>query len=587
MMNFGEKQNLNQVDKGVFYRSQLDRILGTPLTVENIDTFADDMLDRLVVLTHDVAENYKLQTQSTDSGGYLEDRAYAEYGLANIGDMLSAAQRKVEQIKAINEYINENSSLVDKVITPPDNMEVPAGGGEAVFEKKKILRRLAILLYILETDFDILKENVKLIQGKNRDSGFRKNPYFRIEVPSLDRIVYICEEEDNTSYVFDSNKLSAYGISIENLDGMTKEEKNALIAQHADAGRRLIQTQHWRENLSELLSAEITSPQTAEENIESASGTIEKVSTSELDSWRGFWSDPATGRHWSTANNIARKLKFLSPTTIRGISERKKFSEKTVYDPIGRKRTAYCYEELAVDPEILEYLTVPTVETTGEWEDFYIDEKQKHWATVRQLDKKFLRSGKFIEKRLGGKISKKIRDSNGRLRDGYCYEDVLSPEDFASFDTPAATKTAEWVGFYIDEQTQTHWGSLDALHKKTGLARYFLEKIVVNKRMISIKSRQNQLVAAYSFEDIVSDPKVTRLMKTPRINGIGEWKNFYINDRGDHYGSIGAIAKKLQRDYSTVSRRTKKFDSIEITSDGKFVTAYSYEALSAALQENF
>lgn len=585
MMNFGEKQNLNQADKGVFYRFQLDQILATPLTVENIDTFADDTLNRLIVLTREVVENYKLQTQSSDSIGYLEDKAYAEYGLGNIGDMLSEVQKKVGQIKAIHEYINKKSSLADEIITPPDKMEVSVGNGEVVFEKKKILPRLVTLFYILETDFDILKEDIKLIQGKNRDSMFRKNPYFRIEVPSLGRIVYICEEEDNASYVFDSIKLLAYEVSIESLDAMTKDERNVLIAKYADVGRRLIQTKHWRENLSDLLSDEITASQTAEEKIESETEITEKVSTSELDPWRGFWLDPVTGYHWSTANNIGRKLRIFHTGTTYRILKRKNFSEKTVLDLIGRKRAAYCYEELVADPEVIEY-NIPSVETTGEWEGFYIDESQKHWATIRQLAKKFLRSGKFIEERLLGKILKKIRDSNGRLRDAYCYEDVLSPEDLASLDVPKATEIVGWEGFFIDEQTQIHWGSLDALHKKTGLARYFLEKIVGNKRTISIRSRHNQPVVAYPFEDVVSDPEVIKFMKTPKNNGTGEWKNFYINESGDHYGSIGAIARKLQKDHGTVFKCAKEFDSIEIISEGKFVTAYSYEALSAALSKN-
>ena len=303
----------SETEKVEGFKTRLDQILNTPLAVENINSFANNTLDKLVVLTTEVALSYKEDSQAKETGRELEDKAYSEYNLQNIQGILDKVQEKLEQIVKIREYIKNHSHYAGEVITPPDRVnETPIQSGENYFEKAKNIPRLITLLYILENDFEITLENIVLVEGRVTDNMLRQEPYFRVQIDSIDRIVYVCDEEKNASYDFDTEELRKNEISVDSLDLLTKEERNVLIKKHPGIGIRLIQTVHWRSNMIDLLSEkelliggqEINPIQTEpQKNTDSFPG----VSVSEFDPWRNFWTDE-NNRHWGSATMIARRI---------------------------------------------------------------------------------------------------------------------------------------------------------------------------------------------------------------------------------------------------------------------------------------
>src|SRR3989344_4353737 len=246
------------------FKQKLDVILGKQLTVENIETFANEALSETVKLTDDVLNEYRenpnlYPNQIPLDKQVQENEAFAILGLPNISEILQSIIDVKSRIDALGKYINESNIVTNKVVTPPQHdspLSIKNGTGTGI-EQKKLIPRLITLLYILESDFDIQKEQVKITEGKVIPEMLRKTPYVRVEVEDLERTVYICDEEGNASYVFDAEKLKGAGITTENLDLEDKGNMNELIAKHPGIGARIIQTKYWRVNIAELLENQI------------------------------------------------------------------------------------------------------------------------------------------------------------------------------------------------------------------------------------------------------------------------------------------------------------------------------------------
>ncbi len=263
-MNPESPQRLPSAPEAVqkIFRERLQTILTSQLTVENIDSFADSAYDNLVIVTSDVVKQYVTQfpeesVQYSNPGKEMEDAAFKAFGLGEVGEMLDNIQAVKEKIDYLKSYISTSVLSTETVIVPPQEgveVQLPEEGADGSIQEKKLIPRLLTLLYILKHDFDLTPEDLSVTKGSVRPEMWRKEPYYRVDVPSLERQVYICDEEGNASYIFDSSKLQELGTSIEELDASDKGEKNALIAQHLGIGVRIIQKSNWRQYVSEALT---------------------------------------------------------------------------------------------------------------------------------------------------------------------------------------------------------------------------------------------------------------------------------------------------------------------------------------------
>ncbi|MDD5721186.1 MAG: hypothetical protein PHT16_01925 [Candidatus Pacebacteria bacterium] len=129
--------------------------------------------------------------------------------------------------------------------------------GYGFFEAKKMFPRLLTLFYILENDFEILPQNVLIKEGIVTNQMMRQTPYVRVEMPDLERVAYICDEEGNVSYIFDTAKFAEKGLTLEELDIEDKGDKNSLIEKYPGIGVRIIQTKNWRNQIEIALQEEI------------------------------------------------------------------------------------------------------------------------------------------------------------------------------------------------------------------------------------------------------------------------------------------------------------------------------------------
>ena len=245
------------------YKQKLNSILYKNLTVDNIDTFADESLKNLTSLVEEIRQEYisneTLEPNKNLSSREQEDDAFNKLGLTGIQETLDIIIEVKDKIDKLKTYINGSKKTTDETLVPPetDIASISIGSGEGVKEKK-LIPRLLTLLYIIETDFDILKEDVTITEGTTNPNMVRKNPYIRVEIPEIERTIYLCDEEGNASYVFDTDKLGKEGISLENIDISNKTEINTILSKHPGIGARIIQSKNWRTNISELLGQPIT-----------------------------------------------------------------------------------------------------------------------------------------------------------------------------------------------------------------------------------------------------------------------------------------------------------------------------------------
>jgi hypothetical protein len=247
------------------YSLKLGNILYKPLSVENIESFADEALEDIIKLIESLLNEYEnnpnFEKDDSLNKQEKEDDACIKLGILNITAILERILEVKDNIDKIKQYVDESTQDIDTVITPPDDLDrsiIPGDGNK--FEKKKLIPRLVTLMYILEKDFGIdIKdvEGVEITRGIVTNNMVRKNPYIRVIISSLERVVYICDEEGNASYVFDIEKLNKQRIDVSELDIDGKQDKNSLIDYHPGIGIRIIQTPNWRTNMRVYLATDI------------------------------------------------------------------------------------------------------------------------------------------------------------------------------------------------------------------------------------------------------------------------------------------------------------------------------------------
>ena len=243
------------------YSQKLDSILNSQLTVENIEMFADNALAQTTNLIDDIKSQYQKYQKNFEPAALdnkkQENKALMFFGLPDIPEILQSIIKVKEKIDNLRAYMRANMVNIDEVITPPDNRKINAGDGQGI-EQKRMFPRVLTLLYILEHDFDISPTDAPITRGIVMPNMVRQTPYARVEIPDLDRAVYLCDEEGNVSYVFDAAKIEEQNLTLDEIDIYSKEDKNFLISRYPGIGVRIRQTNMWRDNIASALKEPIS-----------------------------------------------------------------------------------------------------------------------------------------------------------------------------------------------------------------------------------------------------------------------------------------------------------------------------------------
>lgn len=239
------------------YGQEYSEIINSSITPYNILTFHDDVLSRLIKIVGRIVDKYKKNhPEAILSGKELEDGALKEEGLQDIHSVLESISKRKIDLNNIEEIIKSRIANASEVFVPPGEGGIIPGPGES-FKGKELIPRLTTLMYLLENDLSVDLNNeseVQIVEGLVSDDMMRKHPYFRVSITEFDRVVYICEEEDNATFVFDKKELDSISVQVEELDVTNKATFNELIEIHPNIGVRIIQSKLWRANILKALA---------------------------------------------------------------------------------------------------------------------------------------------------------------------------------------------------------------------------------------------------------------------------------------------------------------------------------------------
>lgn len=512
------------------FKNRLDNIFNTQLTTENIHDFADDAMNKLIKLIDEVKSAYQKENSEQLTGKELEDKAFEHYNLHGIINLLDKIQEKSKQIEGIYQYIKEIPQI-DEVITPPDKLDLTkTTNGDIPWERKKIIPRLATLLYILETDFNIPKEEVNIIEGIVSNEQMRTEPYYRVEIDELNRLIYVCIEAENVTYIFDQEKLKENRIEVELMDILTKQERNDALEQYPNLGTKLKQSKYWRENISELLTAdklEYKNTNTIEKETNNTEN-IPKVSTSEFDEWRGFWTDEE-GKHWGTVFILYKKTKIDRSIIYKTIQT---LQHKPIKSQGNRHSRAYCYQDFIHIPEIEKILQqkqfqkeeeIPQISLIknidlNQLPGFWTDKDGNHWGPRKSLERATALGSKTIIKYTNGLPSKDIKTQDGKVRQSYCYEKLIENEEIIQIlkkkkeEKELKIITPETNGYWTDINGN-NWGTNKTIANSMGIDSKNLKKYLRDLPSIPMKTLNNNIRPSYCYQEVIQIPEIQELLR--------------------------------------------------------------------------
>lgn len=243
------------------YKSLLNEITSRQLDARTIDTYADNALEDLIALVGAMTAEYdKHPTITGENSRHTELSAFAYFGMDvdTIERTLDHIADVADSTKRLDGLVMKKRKLVNTVIVPPDSNRVqPVTAGDGSFENpKEKIQKLNTLLLLLSKGLDIdIKDDdeVRITTGALRPNMMRSVSYDLVEIPSLGRVVLVCDEIGNTTYVFDSVACGKNGIDANELGELGKPDLDDLIQSDNKLGRRIDYSKKYVDDLNEAL----------------------------------------------------------------------------------------------------------------------------------------------------------------------------------------------------------------------------------------------------------------------------------------------------------------------------------------------
>ncbi len=228
--------------------AEFQAIVHRQLTPETINDYAEVALEdltRLANLAVSVYQQYPVVMLSSQRE--VEDAAFSYFDVGRIDEALDHITSQAVEIGRLDNVI-DNANMSHSIIVPPDSVETHALSGQEKFEAKKNIPRLKTLLYILKNDFSVDVEDesqVDITVGEVNEDMFRNESYYIVDVKRINRVILVCDEEGNVTYVFDREGLLQQDISADQLRNMSKTEINRLLRENKMIGQRLVYSEYY------------------------------------------------------------------------------------------------------------------------------------------------------------------------------------------------------------------------------------------------------------------------------------------------------------------------------------------------------
>jgi len=535
------KQSKEERDLGPEPKERLSSVINKPLTPENINTYFEEALNETAELAERVRKTYEhIRRHPRLTTAQVEDRAFSHFGLQAIPEILTLIEKKRAEISEVNLLLQSRIQQIPEVIVPPDRQRPGIVAGSGTYEAPDVLNRLKTLLYVLKEDgVDISSLTMK--QGQIADAMMRKISYVSVEIPALNRLGLICDEEGNVSYFLDLKRIAESKKMPREYLEMTKDTLNAAIASDPTLGIKLRYSQSWIERIREALHEPFLEGAPRPEPSD-----IPQVSTTELDPWRNFYLAD-DGKHYGTINAISERMRSenIEGSTDKTLERRIRRLPTQNIMQVGRVRVGYSYEDAAAAVEDL--LSRPQVAESGEWEGFH-EINDEHFGSATAIGNKLNLASTTITGRVKelNLPAVPLRDLAGKKIDGYSYEKVA--ESYSEFlSRPVADEGGEWMGLYAENNI--HYGSITAILRRLDREHLTTNRPVVDRyikeQSIShrdIQSAGGEPVEAYPYETVRE--YIRTFLSYPLADQTGEWAGFAAIEE-KHWGSPKILARKM------------------------------------------
>ena len=145
----------------------------------------------------------------------------------------------------------ESVTVEEAVLTPPDAFTPVVGRGSGTGVEKEFQERLAIVqMLLLDLDADPADpEKVQITIGSLRPDMMRDLTYASIFVPKLKRLIEVCNEVGNRSFIWNTDDPQ----DVMRFGQMTKQEKYSYLVTNPSRGSDLIMQLGWEERMRKLL----------------------------------------------------------------------------------------------------------------------------------------------------------------------------------------------------------------------------------------------------------------------------------------------------------------------------------------------
>ncbi len=236
------------------------KILQLTLTENNVDLYSQQAFANFInIIEAKKTEFVQLRPDTADlSGKELEDLMCAYYGMPDVSTTLDEINKLDHMSHRIDEVLAK-SPLSKKILVragEKQEAKFPRASSGKEFEKAEITRRTKLLAMVLWQRFGVdpgEKEKFKCAQGLMDTEAMRDVPYFLVEindiapVPDTDdkgeRIVLICNQKGNATFVFNSLILDELATVAQDLAALSKTELNRIITEYPQYSRRIIDRQ--------------------------------------------------------------------------------------------------------------------------------------------------------------------------------------------------------------------------------------------------------------------------------------------------------------------------------------------------------
>ncbi|MGV9002067.1 MAG: hypothetical protein ACOH18_03905 [Candidatus Saccharimonadaceae bacterium] len=236
------------------YRAQLEGVLSQQVTPENINSYANGVFLELIPIIDTLVAQYDRQptiASDTLSARARYDKALNYFGL---GDIILRLDDMADVAKTIDQlgYVITTAKEIQSVIIHPnthanDNRES---------QQPAVANRLKSVLFLLAHDFDVKLRNpyqVKLTRGNVKRGVARQPSYYMVEAPTIDRIIFVCDEDDNNTYTIDTAEMARYDITPRDIAGLNQLDLHGLFEDLPELGKEIVHSEQFLSDVKQSL----------------------------------------------------------------------------------------------------------------------------------------------------------------------------------------------------------------------------------------------------------------------------------------------------------------------------------------------